>query len=37
MKSTVLPPEPPIFSLYQDPEGFGGGRVTSRYLRDVYT
>lgn len=37
MESTMLPPEPLIFSSYQDPEGFGGSRVTSRYLRDVYT
>jgi len=29
--------EPPFFSAYEDPEGFGGVHVTAKYLRSLYT
>ena len=32
-----LQKEPPVFSAYDDPEGFGGVHVTAKYLRTLYT
>jgi len=29
--------EPPVFSAFDDPEGYGGIRVSGRYLRSLYT
>jgi len=37
MHGPQLNQEPPKFSAFDDPEGFGGIRVTSRYLRALYT
>jgi len=37
MHARELNQEPPVFSAFDDPEGYGGIRVSARYLRSVYT
>lgn len=37
MVSSTLSPVPPRFSTYDDPNGYGGSRVSRHYLRSVYT
>ena len=37
MHATELMEEPPVFSTFDDPDGYGGVSISSNYLRKVYT
>jgi len=37
LHASELSEEPPVFPAFDDPEGYGGIRVSARYLRSVYT